>query len=1511
MNQHADYVKSQVIVITSNKQSLNVRLVKLKGRLDHCQKVNIQLLSTLLAFILPMAFAFAQDNRILSFEEAKEMADEGDAYGEAVVAFHYSVGWQTEKNLELAAKYAMSSARKGHPLGIFRLGALRRAGEGIEKNEEQGLALQAKAIEGLEKLAKGKFNQNNPYALTALGVVLFQGKVVQENLPLAAEFYKKAAKMNFAPAMFNYSMCAEAGHGIMKSEKIRDIYLWKSFLLNYPAALEKIHSNPATVNAHARNLLLKICEPNSANVSDFITQFNNKDKTNHVSNKAISSEIRAVTQDAPLFADKCAINSDASLFAVVNSDNITTYELPSGRLINQFSLPVDDGNKLFICDVFFRKENLIVVGWIDSNGTIIPKTAKLHFLDYTSGRATRPPLELPDAGGSFSYCSGIDTVIYSVAGEGFYSLNLESGIQSRLEIPDEIKHRLKDHDFRQCIFANDGNILLFDKIDRNFDSNYTMSDVYKISINGILLQKFNRTEKDFIENFSNSYGIPKNAFHYDVDKEFGEILLREDYPENYNNFCFRRSAYKWGFWQSGALINLNKPVRIWCFFGKNGDFQTQIDSHQLEKFKYVTSSKNDRKILIWGIQAFPKNNLQDIPYVFDLKKLEISKWSLPKSHTLLNAKFNNDGGFNLILGEYIDGVYQNNGLPTDILPKFLRKFANKSLSSNIDIKSELDYYSPYYLWGSDCDILECTDEFIVGKSRNKAVEDLDNSKEFGEWHSGIEIVNAVLHGEDHARAIDHASPEHPKYIPNVVFLANSGHLVFFGGRRSDSLNFIGLASKTKSKNFNIDPNDYITGVYSLKKYIIIATSKAFHCLDATTLSHVSSVVNNDPGSPILESIALNENEMEIYVVEGSGSIRILGISDNGYFTEKVKISHSSSGFPILFDPSGRYLNLAPDAKGIHFTNGKKTFPLEQFDLRLNRPDIVLERLGAPDEAVAIAKQLREKRLNRMGVTEDMLQPDFHLPEIEIVGDLPSSTAESELALKIRASDSKYPLDCLRLYVNNVPVNGKEGELLRDANSQSLERTIPIKLAAGRNKIQISVLNSAGAESLYANAEVTCTAQRAKPTLYAVAMGVSEYANPEWNLKYAAKDARDILERVNARSGSSYGEIKELLLTDREATKESLGKIREFLSKATVDDTVLMFVAGHGLLDSKYDYYFGTSDIDFNNPSGNGIAFEEFDDLLAELPCLRKSLLIDTCHAGELDEDEKKMLASAQANPNQVVAMLPTGARGMTIKPIEGARGKSEWYDRLQGLFVDLRRGSGSTILSSSAGAEYALESSEQKNGLFTYAVLEALDGKEGSDANKDGSVTMSELADYVKTRVAALTNNKQSPNVRRVNLEADFALSSSKSRSQSKSEKIIAFDIALAKADLGEAYAQAVVSIYYGLGLGCEPDPVKSKEYALLSAKQQNPLGIYRLAEMRQTGEGMEQNSEQALQLIKKAKPGLQKLSGDPYAMTALATIYERENPASPKVRELLAKSAEMGYEPAKEKLLSLHETQN
>jgi uncharacterized caspase-like protein len=481
---------------------------------------------------------------------------------------------------------------------------------------------------------------------------------------------------------------------------------------------------------------------------------------------------------------------------------------------------------------------------------------------------------------------------------------------------------------------------------------------------------------------------------------------------------------------------------------------------------------------------------------------------------------------------------------------------------------------------------------------------------------------------------------------------------------------------------------------------------------------------------------------------------------------------SASGNSLFVTPDSYFSSDFKSSRVVAFRSGNNGFPLEQFDLRLNRPDILLGRLGAPKEAIETAKSLREKRLKRMGVTEEMLKPDFHLPELQIVGDVPATTAKDQLDLQIKATDDKYPLDRLRVYVNNVPVNGRYGELLRDQKTQSLEKTIPIKLAAGRNKIQVSVLNNAGAESLYANAEVNCTADRPKPKLYAVSLGVSQYDRPEWCLKYAAKDATDLIGKLKAKAGSSYSEVKPLLLTDKEVTKESAAKIKEFLSGATIDDTVLIFMAGHGLLDDKYDYYFGTTDIDPAKPSERGMPYEAIDTILAEVPSLKKALLMDTCHAGELDDDEKKELAASDGKGVPVatdsslkgkVAMRAIGTRGMqvkAVKAVEGAKGKSDWYEKLQDIFVDLRRGSGATVISSSQGAEYAFESSDQSNGLFTYALMEGLDGK--ATPNKDGQITISSIGDYVKKRVQDLTKGKQNPNLRGVNLEEDFVLGTAK-----------------------------------------------------------------------------------------------------------------------------------------------------
>src|SRR5207253_6830652 len=81
------------------------------------------------------------------------------------------------------------------------------------------------------------------------------------------------------------------------------------------------------------------------------------------------------------------------------------------------------------------------------------------------------------------------------------------------------------------------------------------------------------------------------------------------------------------------------------------------------------------------------------------------------------------------------------------------------------------------------------------------------------------------------------------------------------------------------------------------------------------------------------------------------------------------------------------------------------------------------------------------------------------------------------------------------------------------------------------------------------------------------------------------------------------------------------KVKERLQQAKVEDQVVLFFAGHGLLDKKLDYYFCTVDIDFREPARRGLLYEEIEGLLDGIKARKKLLLIDTCHSGELDKED--------------------------------------------------------------------------------------------------------------------------------------------------------------------------------------------------------------------------------------------------------------------------------------------------
>jgi WD40 repeat protein len=474
---------------------------------------------------------------------------------------------------------------------------------------------------------------------------------------------------------------------------------------------------------------------------------------------------------------------------------------------------------------------------------------------------------------------------------------------------------------------------------------------------------------------------------------------------------------------------------------------------------------------------------------------------------------------------------------------------------------------------------------------------------------------------------------------------------------------------------------------------------------------------------------------------------------------------------VTVTPDQYYRTSNSRLKGVAFRVKGQLFPFEQFDLRLNRPDIVLKRLGqTSDDTIESYRRAYEKRLKKMGLTEQMLGTDFHLPELQILtSDIPVSVNQTALTLRVRATDSKYSLDRLNVFVNDIPVYGTAGLPLQNKQTKVHEQEIQVPLVRGRNKIQVSVLNQQGTESLRETVYTTSTGAVASPDLYVVGIGVSDYKDKAYNLRYAAKDAMDLLntyKAVEQRPGIK-GKVHLLDLTNQKATKPEIRKAKDWLKQSKINDLVVVFAAGHGMTDEKSDYYFGTHDIDPKHPAANGLPYEDFENLLDGIPALQKVLLLDTCFSGEIDKDQAVVVAQAETagtRAGTVKMRAFKAARGVTVVadssdgPASASNGPRLSNDMLkfqQDWFADLRRGTGAAVISSSSGNEYSLEGEQWKNGVFTYALLNGLKNR-GADTNKDQTITVSELQGYVIDQVRKLTQGGQNPTVRRENLEYDF-----------------------------------------------------------------------------------------------------------------------------------------------------------
>lgn len=453
--------------------------------------------------------------------------------------------------------------------------------------------------------------------------------------------------------------------------------------------------------------------------------------------------------------------------------------------------------------------------------------------------------------------------------------------------------------------------------------------------------------------------------------------------------------------------------------------------------------------------------------------------------------------------------------------------------------------------------------------------------------------------------------------------------------------------------------------------------------------------------------------------------------------------------------SDNYYTASRDAlDGVSFRVNESLYPFDQFDLKLNRPDIVASRIGnSPPALIEAYKKAYEKRLKKMNFTEEMLGEEFHLPNVEIITDnLPITTSESTIKIKAKYWDKKFLLDRINIYVNDVPIFGVEGIDLRKERTSHFEYEVEIPLIPGTNKVQLSCLNEKGAESLRQTHVILRETTDKVGDLHIIAIGVSDYKEERFKLDFAAKDARDFIQTLE-KSGHLYENVHVKEITDSLATVENILALEEYLANTKPEDVVIMFFAGHGMLSRDLEYFYGTYDIEFKNPLGRGLSYTKIEQLFNKTRALKKLLIMDTCHSGEVDTEDLEPEDDGG-----------DGQRNVTVKTFANTRevgertttvGLYNSYDLMQNLFSDIRKGTGATVISSAGGAEYAYESADWSNGLFTFCFLNGLKtGK--ADLNNDGEIYISELRAYVNAQVSDLSDGMQNPTYRIENIALDY-----------------------------------------------------------------------------------------------------------------------------------------------------------
>jgi uncharacterized caspase-like protein len=229
----------------------------------------------------------------------------------------------------------------------------------------------------------------------------------------------------------------------------------------------------------------------------------------------------------------------------------------------------------------------------------------------------------------------------------------------------------------------------------------------------------------------------------------------------------------------------------------------------------------------------------------------------------------------------------------------------------------------------------------------------------------------------------------------------------------------------------------------------------------------------------------------------------------------------------------------------------------------------------------------------------------------------------------------------------------------------------------------------------------------KPELYALLIGVSNYKQSKWSLKFAAKDARDFAAVLQKLKGGLYRDVHIELLLDEQATERNIRtKVSAIKRTMTAKDLALVFFSGHGVTMPDQSSFLLPVDFDAQDIESTGYNKRLLLDELRRFPG-KALVFMDACQsAGGLDG-------------------FKTAGR----------------FDAI-GLVNEFKSaGHGLITFASSLSGQLSAELDKLQNGVFTKGLLEGVAG--AADVNGDRVIDTVELDLYLTRRVKQLSGGYQ------------------------------------------------------------------------------------------------------------------------------------------------------------------------